>query len=141
MAITQYVNDNSYSSISSDIQNLVANKVGLFDQYVLIQTGQYEYTALVRNAVTRKVKQIKIYRTNTTGYSGNYTVQESTASDFAYNVSNEYYAYSNVNIGRSLNLPVYEGTTAFCLSAITCFCFFAVVFKGVFFKCLRNRKR
>ena len=50
--IRQYTD--SYSSASSDIQNLIANKVALLDQYILMQTGQNEYTALIYNPNTKK---------------------------------------------------------------------------------------
>lgn len=137
--ITQYTE--SYSSPSSDIQNLVANKIALLDQYILMQTGQYEYTALVYTGNTGKCVQYTISRSSTSSYSSYYTVSESE-SDFEYTVSNEYYVYSNVGYGKSLDLPVYDGVMSHCLMIICCLAMFAVVFKGALFPCIKAiRKR
>lgn len=135
--ITQYTD--SYSSPSADIQNLVANKVGIFDEYVLMQTGQYEYTALVKNKALKECKQYTISRSSNSSYSNVYNVRETT-TDFDYKITNEYYVYSNIGQGKSLNLPVYDGVISISLMFIAITLAFAVVFKGVLFKCL-NRKR
>ncbi|MBQ8740739.1 MAG: hypothetical protein IJY79_04225 [Clostridia bacterium] len=137
--ITQYTD--SYSSPSSDIQNLVANKIALLDQYILMQTGQYEYTALVYNSNTKECVEYTISRSSTSSYSNYYTVSESE-SDFEYTVSNEYYVYSNVGYGKSLDLPVYDGVISHCLMIMCCLAMFAVVFKGALFPCIKAiRKR
>ena len=133
--INQY---NSYGSISSDIQNIVANNVSLLDSYILMQTGENEYTALIYDNATKKTEQLRFYRT-----SGNYSSSwriERTESTFDYQLTNEYYCYSNVGFGRSLSLPVYQAVTSFSLCSITVLLFFAVIFKGVLFRCL-DRKR
>lgn len=135
--ITQY--SDSYSTPSADIQNLIANKCSILDRYVLMQTGQYEYTGLVYNPCTKECKQYTIIRTSTSGYSNYYTVEE-TSADFEYKVTNEYYVYSNDGYGKSLNLPVTESVTAYSLLIISCVLMFAVVFKGVLFKCLRLKR-
>ena len=131
--IIQYTD--SYSSISSDIQNLIANKVSLLDRYILMQTGDGVYTALVYNPATRNCRQIEI--TRRTNYNSGYQVEE-TAGSWDYNVSNEYYVYSNVGYGRSLDLPVYDGVISWSLVFISVLLAFAVVFKGALFKCLKR---
>lgn len=137
--ITQYTE--SYSSPSSDIQSLIANKVRLLDQYILMQTGQYEYTALVYNGNTKECTQYTISRSSSSSYSNYYTVSESDA-EFEYIVSNEYYVYSNVGYGKALSLPVYDGIISHSLTIICCFLMFAVVFKGALFPCIKAiRKR
>ena len=137
--ITQYTD--SYSSISSDIQNLVANKIRLLDQYILMQTGQYEFTALVYEPNKKECIKYIIARSSTGSYSNYYTVSEA-AADFEYTVSNEYYVYSNVGYGKSLDLPVYNGVISHCLMIICCMLMFAVVFKGALFPCIKAlRKR
>lgn len=137
--IRQYTE--SYSNPSSDIQNLVANKVRLLDQYILMQTGQYEYTALVYNGNTKECKQYTISRSSSSSYNTQYVVSEA-AADFEYTVSNEYYVYSNVGYGKALDLPVYEGVISHSLTIICCFLMFAVVFKGALFPCIKAiRKR
>lgn len=133
--ITQY---SSYGSISSDIQNIVANNVSLLDSYILMQTGENEYIALIYDNATKKTEQLRFYRTSS-NYSNAWRI-ERTESTFDYNLTNEYYCYSNVGVGRSLSLPVYQAVTSFSLCSITVLLFFAVMFKGVLFRCL-DRKR
>lgn len=128
-----------YGSISADIQNLVANSVSVLDLYVLMQTGEYEYTALIKNLANKEVEEITISRGNS-NYNTRYSVSRKIVSDFDYSVSNEYYVYSNCGIGKSLDIPSYEGIRTYGLTGITVLVFFMVVFKGALFKCLRNRK-
>lgn len=135
--ISQY---SEYGSISSDIQNLVANNVSLLDNYILMQTGQYEYKALIKNLASKEVEQITISR-NSENYNTMYSVKRSQVSNFDYNVLNEYYVYSNVGVGKSLDIPSYEGARTYGITALTVLIFFMVVFKGALFKCLEKRKR
>lgn len=136
LMITQY--NDSYSSPPSDVQNLISNKVALADYYILMQTGQYEYTALIKNPATKEVTKYRIYRSNN-NYSSYYYIDESVA-DFEFNITNEYYVYSNVGYGKHLDLPIYEGVTSHCLMIICCFLMFGVVFKGVLLPCLKRRR-
>lgn len=136
--ITQYTD--SYGSITADIQNLIANKVSLLDQYILMQTGQYEYTALIYNPASKTTKQYTITRSSN-NYNSYYTVAESDVNSFEYSVSNEYYTYSNVGYGKSLDLPVYDGVISHSLAFMTCVLVFAILFKGVLFKCLSHRRK
>lgn len=133
--ISQY---SEFGSISTDIQNIVANSVSVLDQYILMQTGEYEYTALVKNLASKDVEQITITRSSTTGYSTKYSVSRKNGADFNYNVSNEFYVYSNVGYGKSLEIPAYEGVRTYGIAGITVLLFFMVVFKGALFKCLRK---
>jgi len=134
---TQY---SDYGSIGTDIQNLVANSVSVLDKYILMQTGQYEYTALIQNVANQEVEKITVTR-DSSNYSSKYTVEREIGSDFEYSVSNEYYVYSNCGIGKSLDIPSYEGIRTYGLTGLTVLIFFMVVFKGALFKCLENRKR
>ena len=138
MAISQYTD--SYGSISADVQNLISNKISLLDQYILMQTGQNEYTALVKNVASKDVKEYVISRASNSGYSNYYTITEKSGT-FEYSVNNEYYVYSNVGYGKSLDLPVYDGVISYSLCIICCIAMFAVVFKGALFKCLKRRKK
>lgn len=133
--INQYTS--SYSSVGSDIQNLVANSVSILDQYILMQTGEYEYTALIKNMASKDVEKIVISR-GTSSDNRYYSVMRQNGSDFDFNVSNEYYVYSNVGYGKSLNIPAYEGIRTYGLTGITVLLFFMVMFKGALFKCLRK---
>lgn len=135
--ITQY--NNSYGSISADIQNLVANSVSVLDLYVLMQTGEYEYTALIKNLANKEVEEITITRSTGTGYNNTFSVSRREVDEFDYSVSNEYYTFSNCGFGKSLDIPAYEGIRTYGATAVTVLIFFMVVFKGALFKCLRNK--
>lgn len=131
--ITQY---NGNSSISTQIQKLIANKVSLLDQYILMQTDQYEYTGLVYNPNTKKCVEYTISR-DSTNYNTFYEISKKESS-FDYTVTNEYYVYSNIGYGSALELPVYQGVISHSLIIISCVLLFAIIFKGAFFKCLRK---
>lgn len=130
----------SYGSISSDIQNLVANSVSVLDLYVLMQTGEYEYTALIQNLANKDVEEIVISRSSGSNYGTTYSVSRREVEDFDYSVSNEYYTYSNCGFGKSLDIPAYEGIRTYGATAVTVLIFFMVVFKGALFKCLRKKQ-
>lgn len=127
--MTQYTD---YGSIPQAVQDIVASKVSLLDEYILMQTGQREYTALI-NKPGLGCKQVRIYRDD---YGGYYHVDVSTGI-WSYSVSNEYYTYSNVGYGAQLDLPVIAGTTAWASVILACALMLAIVFKGVLFKCSR----
>lgn len=133
--ISQYTE--SYNNPSSDIQNLIANSVSILDKYILMQTGEYQYTALIKNMASKDVEKIVVSR-NDSSYNARYSVMRQNGSDFNFNVSNEYYVYSNVGYGKSLNIPAYEGIRTYSITALTVLVFFMVVFKGALFKCLRK---
>lgn len=137
--ITQYTNSNGYSSTDSTVQATVANKISLLDQYILMQTGEYEYTALVRNPFTKKTTQYKFTRSG--NYSSGYSLATSSGVEWDFKVINEVYVFSNMGRGRALDLPVYEGVISHSLIIICCTMLFAIVYKGVLFKCLDRVKR
>ena len=137
--ITQYTNSNGYSSTDSTIQAAVSNKIALLDQYILMQTGEYEYTALVRNPFTKKSTQYRFNRSD--NYSSGYTLTISEGVDWEYTVTNEVYVFSNMGKGRALDLPVYEMVISHSIILICCAMLFAIVFKGVLFKCLDRVRR
>lgn len=129
--MTQYIDT---STVPQAIRDIVANKVQLLDQYILFQTGQNQFTALVRNPVTKNTTAYTFTRTN--NYS-QYTMVECPA-DWSYSVNNEYYCYSNVGYGAALDLPVVDGVTAHAGAVLVCVLMLAIVFKGVLFPCLRK---
>lgn len=136
MAISQYTT--SYSDPTTAIQNLIANKISLLDQYILMQTGQYEYTALIYDPTSKECTQYTITRDSGSSYSTYYEVSQ-TSADFEYTVSNEYYVYSNVGYGKALDLPVYDGVISHSLIIICLLMLFMVVFKGALFKIFKRR--
>lgn len=134
--MTQYTD--SYSSCPTQIQNIVANDLNILDSYVLMQTGQYEWTAQIEELGTGRTRQLKFTRPGT-NYSSYYTVTRTEDIEFNMTIQNEYYVYSNVGYGNSLDLPVWKTTTSFSLMIISCSLLFAIVFKGALFKCLKRR--
>ncbi len=133
--ITQY--SDSYSSIPSQVVSIVNNKCSLLDKFIIMQTGERQYTALVYNVCSKKGKQYVFTRPSNVSY---YTVSESEISSFDYRVTNEYYVYSNDGIGQSVDLMVYHGATAHSVVIVSLFVMFAVIFKGALFKCLRLKR-
>ena len=102
-----------------------------------MQTGKYEYSALVKNVVTKKTDKYVISRNS--GSNNYYTVTKSS-SDFNYTVSNEYYVYSNVGYGKSLNLPVHSGVQSYSMIICCCILLLSIVFERVFFPCRKRRR-
>lgn len=137
--ITQYTNSSGYSSTDSMVQSTVANKISLLDQYILMQTGEYEYTALVRNPFTKKTTQYIFTRNG--NFSSSYSLNVKKGVEWDYLVTNEVYVFSNMGQGRALDLPVYDGVISYSLIIICCAMLFAIVYKGVLFKCLDRVKR
>lgn len=126
--ITQYTT--SYGTIPSDFVNLVANSVALGDKYILMRTGEYEYTALVKTPYEDKAELIVCRRTSN---NSTYTVTRSKA-DYAYQCYNEYYVYSNDGVGKSLDIPAYQATTSYGIGAIVIFLCLWILFKEVLFR-------
>lgn len=129
--MTQYA---EYASIPQAVRDLVANKCKVLDQYILLQTGERQYTALIRDPVTKITTQYTISRD--TAY-GTYRVDVSAGS-WDYTVRNEYYAYSNIGYGSALDLPAVEGVQAHASAFVVAVLAFAILFKGVLFKCLQR---
>lgn len=136
--IKQYTED--YSTPSTQVQNIIANSVSVLDQYVLIQTGKYEYTALIKNLANGDVEKITISRENN-GYDNVYKVFRNSVDSFDYEITNEYYAITNVGKGQALqNIPSQIGIISYALTGLVTLVFFAVIFKGALFKCLKSKK-
>lgn len=133
--IKQYTD--SFSSIPSQVVSIVNNKCSLLDKFIIMQTGDRQYTALIYNVCSKKGKQYVFSRSS--NYN-NYTVTESDITSFDYTVTNEYYVYSNDGIGQSVDLMVYHGATAHAVVIVSLFVMFAVIFKGALFKCLRLKR-
>lgn len=124
--MTQYTD---YGSIPQAVRDLVANKISLLDSYILLQTGEYEFTCLV-NKPGIGCKQYVVRRASN---YGQYTFSESEGT-WEYTITNEYYCYSNVGYGAALSLPVAELATAHACVIMSCALMLAIVFKGVLFR-------
>lgn len=128
--MTQY---GDYGTIPQAVRDLVANKIALLDSYILMQTGDAEYTALV-NKPGIGCKQYTVKRASN---YGQYTFTESVGA-WEYNITNEYYCYSNVGYGAALSLPVVEIATAHASMILACALMLAIVFRGVLFRCFKK---
>lgn len=133
--ITQY---STNGTISSEIQTLIASKISILDKYVLMRTGENEYSALIYSPLTKNCTEYIVRRSSQQGYTSTYIVEKYDNTDYRYNISNEYYVYSNEGYGRMLDLPVYDVVNSFGMCILTSFAILAVAFKGVLFRCLRK---
>ena len=127
--ISQYTG--SYSVPSSDIQALVNARVAPLDRYIIMRTGEYEYTALIQKGVTNEVTQL-VFTRRDGGSSHPWTVSEEVG-EFDYTVSCPYYVVSNVGLGRQLDLLCWRGITAWSLAIIASVLCLWILFKGVLF--------
>lgn len=134
------VQSNTYlSSVPTDVKNIIASKLSILDQYIIFATAENEYTALIYNPPTKNTVQYRIFRQGQ-NYSYTWNIQRINDVEFKYTISNEYYVVSNVGYGQMLDLPAYEAVQSFASATIIALMFFAIVFKGVLFKCLRRKK-
>ena len=123
-----------FGSIPESVQNYVANRCRLLDRYILFQTGDRVYTALIQDPVSGKTTQIQIFWLDV----GMYDVVESEGT-WDYTILNDFYCYSNVGLGSALDLPVTDGVTAYAAITLTVCLIFLVVFRGILFP-FRKRK-
>lgn len=135
MAITQYENE----SVPSTVKNLCYSKIGVLDQYVIMATGEYEYTLLSKNIVDDTVRQYVITRIKT-NYDNYYECIEVSNPTWNYTITHEYYVYSNTGQGIMETLPVHAIISSWSMVGIVCIAALAVVFKGALYPCLRRLK-
>lgn len=118
-----------YTTIPQQVRDIVANKCKLLDEYILLQTGEREYTALIRDMVT---DEVTCYTFTRAADYGVYSMLE-TVGTWEYTVRNEYYCYSNIGYGAALELPVMEGVQAHSAVVFTVVLMFLVVFRSTLF--------
>lgn len=114
--ITQWTDNGSYSTVPNAAISIVANRVGMLDSYIMFCTAENEYTALINPIVGNPFKVV-IYRGNSGNYSYVWRVSETETADTSYNLSNEYYCYSNIRLGQHYSID-YSGL----LTAVICIC-------------------
>lgn len=131
------VQHDEYGTIPQAVRDVVANKIALLDLYLLCQTGENEYTALIYNPNTKECREIIVTRGDS---YGQYSLLE-RSGEWAYTINNECYVYSNVGQGAALDLPVVAGVTAHASMILCCALMFAIVFKGVLFPCLKRKRK
>lgn len=125
------------STISSTYLNVFYSKLRPLDEYVICQTGDYEYTMLVRNATDHDdVTEYVIYRNSTsTGYE-----IDSYESTWDYDISNEVYVYSNIGYGTMAVLPCHEIMIAWSIIGALCAGALWVMFRGGLFAWRRSTR-
>ena len=114
--MTQYTD---YGAIPQAVRDLIANKISLLDSYILLQTGEYEYTALV-NKPALGCRQYKVSRVSSSGYGSYVWRLVESEGKWEYSVTNEYYCYSNVGYGAALPLPVADLSIAHASVIMAC---------------------
>lgn len=133
--VTQY---SEYGTVPSAALNLMYSKISVLDEYLILRTGENQYTAMIRSPATKETTQIVVQRVGT-GYTNTWELTEQS-SDWGYSVTNEYYVYSNIGLGTMQVLPCHEITQTYCMAGMICVLFLAIMFKGVLFPCLRRFK-
>lgn len=126
---------NDFGAIPQSVQDYVANRCRILDRYILFQTGEQEYTALIQDPVSGKTSQLRIYWMD----PGMYDVIESEG-EWNYIILNDFYCYSNVGLGSALDLPVTDGIVSYAAITFTVYLMFLVVFRGLLFPFRKKSK-
>ena len=134
MAISQYDNE----TVPTVAKNLFYSKIGILDQYVIMATGDYEYTLLTRNIADDTVRQYEITRYKNGSYDNYYECIEVRNPTWDYTITHEYYVYSNTGQGIMETLPVHAIISSWAMVGVVCIAALAVVFKGALYPCLRR---
>lgn len=126
---------NDFDLIPQEVQDYVANHCRILDRYILFQTGDRVYTALIQDPTTGKTTQLRISWIN----PGMYDVVE-TEGEWNYTILNDFYVCSNVGLGSALDLPVTDGVISYAAITFTVCLMFLVVFRGILFPFQKRRK-
>ena len=127
--MNQYID--SYSIAPSQIISVLENRIGIFDQYFLMQTGQYVWTAWVKSPIR---SEYDVYTfTRGSQYSSSYSLSISSSASLDADFSNEMYVYSNLGVGGSLTCSQLPYFTAYSSMAIIC-----IISIYTFFRVLKN---
>lgn len=118
--MTQYTNNGSYSSVPSAASSILTNKISPLDSFIMFQTAENEYTALVDPFCGDNYKLI-VYRSG--NYSSAWNVQKVEAPEETYTYSNEYYTISNIGVGQRLTVD-YSALIVVVLCVACTFSFF-----------------
>ena len=84
----------------------IANKIGVFDEYIFFRSGESEYSAIVGDIsddCSSGSGVLYVISRASSSYS-TYQVSASTVENEEIEISNEYYVYSNVGLGQQLEI-------------------------------------
>ena len=127
------------STIPTAVVQVFTPKIGLLDHYVMMRTGEYEYTMLLKKA-SGDVWEYVATRGTGVGYSNIYTITSQPADEYLYQYSNEYYIISNEGIGTQADLPVYSYVSAVSSAVLVVMLILIVLYKGLLFTIFRRKK-
>ena len=125
-----------YSTISNTYLEFFYSKLGPIDEYIIMRTGDSQYSMLVHRLPQGKIEQYDIIP-NPGGYKG-YHVNHNPNADWGYSIENELYVYSNIGYGTMEVLPCHEIMVCWGVTAMVSLVMLMLVFKGALFKCLRK---
>lgn len=129
--MNQYID--SYSTAPAQVISVLENKIGVFDQYFLMQTGQYVWTAWVKSPIRQEYDVYTFTRGSKNSYA--YSLSISSSGSMEANFSNEMYVYSNMGLGGSLICSQLDYFIAYSSMAIIC-----IISIYTFFRVLKNWK-
>lgn len=118
--MNQYTNNGSYSSVPTAASSILSNKIGPLDSFIMFQTAENEYTALVAPFCGDQYK-LKVYRTG--NRSSYWNVETVEAPEETYSFTNEYYTLSNIGVGQRLSVD-YSSLIVVVLCVAFTFSFF-----------------
>lgn len=144
---------NQSTDYSAPQTTYFAGVIHPWDDYIIIEVGDYEYVAVVGSCsdsssgsvVFDSADVYTVTRNGGSGYSYVYSVDVSSDTDITVNYSNPYYAYGNVNNELStINLTSSNNITSYMvcwsvLMSLAVYLFFGVIKKICrrIFKCAR----
>lgn len=133
--ISQY---NEIGTIPSQIQQVFAAKISLLDHYVMMRTGEYEYSMILK----KPSGEVIVYQASrvTSGYSNTYEITSYNVDDYRYSYTNEYTLISNEGIGTQIDLPVYDYVGAVSQAVFTVLISFVILYKGLLFTIFRKKR-
>lgn len=109
------------SSSPSTIMPYVVNHCTAYDDYIAMQTGDSEYTAIIGDYDDGSITGEKFVISREGNYSSAYTVEQTSVENESVSYSNEYYVISNVGIGQAYNYSNgqrIEGANIFILGVL-----------------------
>lgn len=90
----------------------LTNKVGVFDEYIAVRTGQYSYACLIGSIDEDQMTGTgQLVTASRTGTSSTYQLTTRDVTNEPIILVNEYYCYSNVGIGQDYNIPHFSQFT------------------------------
>lgn len=126
----QYSNNNP-SGIS-----FFVNKVGIFDEYVALTSGDNESSCLIgsidEDNMTGTGTIYTVSRTGSAYGSQYYVVSKRDVTNEPIQLTNEYYVYSNVGIGQSYSIPHHSQLSSVAVYIfLACYIFTVFVSGGI----------